>query len=155
MAYSAVWGAVQALKAGLSANKGLAAYRQGGGAIARSTWLRLYAEAQANQVINSAEAGRPLNRRPVASEISSITSVKATGFMQYVDVYVRDRVTGAVTAMPQAIKSDSLFSRQKVVADVLSRYSQSAEEDPGAYPQQILGAVYTGTASFSPGDTGE
>lgn len=153
MAYSAVWGAVQALKAGLSANKGLQAYRAGGGSIARQTWLRLYAEAQANQVISQAEAGRPMNRRPVAGEISTITSVRASGFMQYVDVYVRDRVTGAVTAMPQAIRTDSLFSRQKIVSDVLSRYAQSAEEDPGAYPQQILGAVYTGTAQFDPGTT--
>jgi hypothetical protein len=139
--------AVRALKQGLSARAGLSAYRSGGGRIADATWFRMYSEARESTLAQISELGRPLNRKPTGDEINTFTTKSATGYMQYVDIYVRDKETGLVSVRPYSLRSDRLYSRGKVVNDSLTAYSDAAE----AYGEQVLGAAYMSTYELVPG----
>jgi len=142
------WVAAQGIKQGLSANAALRALRAAGGAIARGTWLRLYAQTRAEMDAESAEVSRPLDRRPRASEITYYETKQATGYLQHVDIYVRDRATGEVLAQPYSVKSDSLMTRADVIETALEAYGQHAER----YGQTVLGATYTSTYLFAPSE---
>lgn len=140
------WSAVQAVKQGLSANKFLLALREAGVGVARATGLRLYAAAKSDLAAEGAEITRPLDRRPLAHEIQAYQAKVQTGFMQYVDVYVRDRATGEVFPVPYGVRSDVLLTRADVIATALDRYSVNAEK----YEQAVLGATYTSTYMYVP-----
>lgn len=140
------WQAVQAVKQGLSANKFLQVLKATGQGVARGTGLRLYAAAREDLAGEGAEITRPLDRRPRANEIRSYQTKTQSGYMQYVDVYVRDRNTGEVFPVPYGVRSDELMTRADVIATALEQYGRHAEK----YMQSVLGATYTSTYMFVP-----
>lgn len=118
--------------------------------IDRSTWARMVGEARTAIANKLAEVTRPLNRRPLPTEIVTYTSRRATGYLQWVDVYVKDRETGLVTTQPWNVKSRDLRSRQAVITEALSRY-QAATLPEGTFEGQIVvGASYAGTLQYIP-----
>lgn len=98
------------------------------------------------------EVTRPLNRKPLAHEINVMSTKKASGFMHYVDVMVKDRATGLVALRPYAVKSDVLLSRGQAVKKALAGFINAINNNPGEYPEQVLGAVYTATYQMIPGE---
>lgn len=147
MADYAVWAAIQAAKSGLSANAGLKAFQAGGGSIRRATWLRVYAEVKSSLADQVDEISRPLNRKPTGDEINVFSAVKATGYMQHVDIYVREKETGLVYARPYSIRTEDLMTRADVIETALSRFQDHAD----AYGEVVLGAAYVSTYIFAPG----
>jgi hypothetical protein len=89
----------------------------------------------------------PQHLRPVAGEISTWTTAKAKGFIQQVEVLVRDRASGEIVSVPFSLQGRSLVSRRSAIKAALSVYS---DENAVKYDQQILGAVYTGTYQAIP-----
>lgn len=142
-----IWQLADAARRGLSANRAYQELHLRGESLARSTFLKLYAEIQHDYALQVEELSKPLDTRPHASEIRPYVSQRETGFMQYVDVYVRDRVTGEVMAVPYGIRTDDLLTRADTLATALDAYGAHAER----YEQQVLGATYTSTYMFGPG----
>lgn len=142
------WEAIQAVKQGLSANKFIQALRDAGIGVARGTGLRIFAQAKEDLAAQGLEITRPLDRRPLVHEIKAYETKVQSGYMQYVDVYVKDRATGEVFPAPYGIRTDTLLTRADTIATALQRYAEHAE----MYGQQILGATYTSTYLFAPSE---
>lgn len=141
-----LWAAIRAAKAGLSANQGLEAAKAADVSIRRQDWLALYREVRAALKAGAIETMQPLGRRPYATEFKVMSTVEATGFMQYVDVWVKDRETGEIRIRPYSIRTDFVMTRADAVATTLDRMQEHAD----AYGERILGAVYTGTYILVP-----
>lgn len=136
------------INAGMSASAGLAAYRSAGGEVRTQTWYRLHGEAQAMLAGEVSEAAKPLNRLPTSDEITTWTTSTAAGFMQRVEVFVRDRATGEVTSKPWSTVGPGVVSRGAAVEAALGAY----EDNAGDYDEQVLGAAYVGTHELVPGE---
>ncbi len=139
--------ALHAVQEGWSAQAGVDRYRAEGGHIADSTWRKLYGEVQRMHAERGSALNEPQRLRPVASEIRTWTTSQAKGFVQQVEVLVRDRDTGEIISVPYSGMGRTLRSRIAVINEALSVYS---DENAVLYNQQILGAVYTGTYEASP-----
>jgi hypothetical protein len=154
MAISAVTVAVKAVKLGMSARAGLLAARAAGVGIRDATWFRIMGEVQRSLANQVSEPSRPLNRRPIGEEISTLTTKVATGYLQYVDVYVRDRASGAVSRRPYGVRSNTLLTRQAVIKRAVNAFQTFTSGPEPSYPEQVLGANYTTTYRMTP-DLGE
>lgn len=140
--------AVRTVRDGLSGRAGLAAYRAGGGSIRDATWFRMVAEARTAVAGRELEVGRPLDRRPVTGEFVQWTTQKARGFIQQVEVIVRDRDTGGVTPLPYSLSGTRTVTRQQAIDSALGHYNT---EGTDAARQVFLGAIYVGTYIMTPG----
>lgn len=147
MADVSVWRAAQAARQGLSANEAYRRAHAAGESMARGSFLKLYATIKADYAQQATEVTRPLNAKPTHAEIRPYVAANETGYMQYVDVFVKDRTTGEVFPRPYGIRTDDLMSRADVIETALAQYNRHAE----AYGEQILGAAYTSTYLYGPG----
>lgn len=143
---AAQW-ALLAVQEGWSATAGLDRYRAEGGHMANQTWYRLYGEIQGSVADRSDVMNQPLNLRPVASEIKTWSTKNATGYVQQVEVLVRERATGQIISVPFSVTGRSLVSRANALQQALDVYS---DDNAKKYNQQVLGAVYTGTYQAVP-----
>jgi hypothetical protein len=145
-----LWAAIRTVKDKVGTWKGYERYSEIDDSLSRSEWATTVAEARAALANRALEITRPLNRRPTQDEITTYASKKARGYMQQVEIYVRDRDTGLIESRHYVVKTDSLRSRQFIVDESLTRYQQAAEGNPDDYPEDILGAVYVGTHHMVP-----
>jgi hypothetical protein len=151
VAISAVTAAVKAVKSGMSARAGLVAARAAGVTIRDATWFRVVGEIQRSLTNQIGEASAPLNRRPLGAEISTLTTKQATGYVQYVDMFVRDRASGSVSIRPFAVRSNTLLTRQAVIARAMTAFQTFTTGPEPSYPEQVLGAAYVATYQMTPG----
>lgn len=133
-----------AAKSGLGSKAALAAYRQGGGRIDNNVWSQLFSQVRTALAAQQNEITRPLDRRPVASEILPFPTQKATGYAQFVDVYTRDEATGLVQSRPYMIRTDTLLTRGDVIETALDAFQSKADD----YGETVLGAAYVSTYLF-------
>jgi hypothetical protein len=143
---AAQW-ALLSVQEGWSARQGLQAYRDAGGRLANQSWYRLVGEIQASLADREGIYDEPLNLRPVASEIKTWSTAKAKGYIQQVEVLVRDKGTGQIISVPFSVQGRSLVSRRNAISQALDVYSDDNAE---RYNQQVLGAIYTGTYEARP-----
>jgi len=146
---SAAQWALYAIQQGWSATAGLDRFRAEGGHIANATWYRLTGELQRTISDRQDIYSQNVNLRPTASEIRTWTTSKARGYIQQVEVLVRDKATGEIISVPYSGLGRSLRSRRAVINEALSVYS---DENAERYGQQVLGAVYTGTYEAVPAE---
>lgn len=146
-----LWAAIRTVKSKLGTWAGYENFRALAPEVTRAEWARAIGDAKQALVNRSMELTRPLNRRPIGAEISRYTSVKQTGFLQQIDVYVRDRDTGLIETRPYTIKTRSLRSRQSIVNEGLGKYQNAIDTNPEDYPEEVLGAAYVGTYELVPG----
>lgn len=154
MASFPLWAAITTIKSKVGTWVGYEIAREADPNLTRQAWGTAIGQARAALANRIGEVTRPLNRRPVAGEITPYASRTATGFMQYVDVYTRDRDTGVVSPTPFAIRTDTLYSRQKVLTMALARYEAAALPDGTFEGEIIVGAAYAGTVEFIPMEEG-
>lgn len=145
-----LWAAIRTIKEGLSGRAGLAAYRSGGGSIRDATWFRLIGEARRSLSDAIAEVTRPLSRRPAGTEVTRMTTRTATGFIQQVDIFVRDRATGLIESRPHSIRTDVLLTRRAAVRDAVGLFQDAIDTNPDVYDEEVLGAAYVGTYELIP-----
>jgi hypothetical protein len=150
MASFPLWAAIRTIKSKLGTWVGYDRYSELDPTITRAQWATAVGQARAALANRVGELTRPLNRRPVAGEITDYTSRSATGFMQYVDVYVVDRDGGPPRAQPWAIRGDTLVSRQAAVTAALSRYEAATLPGGTFEGEMVIGAAYAGTVQFLP-----
>lgn len=138
------------IRAGLSATAALRDYRAAGGSIRDSVWRKLYAEQRDAVGAQLDEATAPLSAVPTAQEIMPMTTKRASGFMQTVDVYTRVKGTDVITSRAFMITVDDLMTRGEALSQALTTMQQAVDEE--RYDEVILGGVYTGTRSMTPGE---
>lgn len=148
---SAVTVAIATVKQGASARQGLKAARENGIQIRDATWFRLVSEVRVSLNVSIYEASLPLNRRPIANEISVMTTKQAKGWLQYADVFVRDKETGVVSIRPYAVRGTTLQTRGAIIRKAIDAMT-TASSPFGSFPDdQVLGAAYTATYQMTPG----
>lgn len=146
-----LWAAIRTVKDKVGTWAGYAHYSELDPSITREEWATSIAQARAALANRVLEITRPLSARPTgSSEITPYPSKKARGYMQQLEIFVRDRDTGIVESRHYVVKSDTLRSRAWVVAEGLNRYQRAVDESPDDYPEDILGAAYVGTHLMNP-----
>jgi hypothetical protein len=147
--------ALATLRQGLSARAGLKQFRAGGGRTTDATWFRVVAEARRSLGEQLAEANRPLNRRPSGHEITTMSTRTRTGFWQQVEVFVRNRATGAVESHPFVVRGDGLVTRQAAIRAAVDEWEAGIAGSVNVDEHEVLGAAYVSTLELRPGpDTG-
>lgn len=142
--------AVAAVAKGISAREGLRQFREAGGAIRDASWFQMVSQARVNYSLQIAEVTLPLSRRPIGNEIGALPTKVATGYVQYVDTFVRDKETGIVSIRHYAIRPTTLMSRGAAIKKALTAMGE-ATNPFGSFPDEtVLGAVYTATYQLTP-----
>jgi len=141
--------ALLAVEDGWSATAGLDRFRAEGGAIRNDTWYRMYSEIKTSLAGRAGTYNEPVNRIPTASEVKQWTTAHAKGYIQQVEVLVRDKTTGEVYSAPFSLAGKTLRSRAAVLKHALEQYTGDSEEK---YAQKVLGAIYTGTYQMIPNE---
>lgn len=145
-----LWAAIRAVKSKVGLGRTFDQLSEVDDTLTRADWERSVGEARAALANRASEVTMPLNRRPVAGEWATMTTKKASGFMQHVDVWVRDRDTGLIESRPYTIKTDTLRSRQSVVREAQLRFQAAIDANPNDYPEDIMAVQYTGTYQLVP-----
>ena len=130
----------------------VAAARAAGTKIADSTWYQMVGQVRSSLAGQLDEVTRPLGQRPGQHEIGGLGAKNARGYLQYIDIMVKDRETGVVSVRPYAVRTGSLLRRGQVVAKGLAAFQAAISENPDDYDEQVLGAVYTATYQFVPSE---
>jgi hypothetical protein len=143
---AAQW-ALMSVQEGVSARAGLAAYREAGGHLASQSWYRLVGEIQASLAAREGIYDEPLDLAPVASEVKVWSTARAKGYIQQVEVLVREKSTGQIISVPFSVQGRTLVTRREAIRQALGVYSDDNAEK---YDQQVLGAVYSGTYEARP-----
>lgn len=145
MAQFHVWAAIRTIKDKIGTWAGFDKYQEFDPDVTREEWASAIGQARNALANRNEEITRPLNRRPVGAEITPYTVKRGGGYLQQIEVFVKDRDTGLVESRPYVVKTDTLRSRQFIVNEGLSRYQNAVDTNPADYPEEILGAAYVGT----------
>jgi hypothetical protein len=153
MASFPLWAATRTVRSRIGTWVGFEQYAALDPSITRESWATAIGQARAALANRVGELSRPLNRRPTGlGEMTPYNSRTARGFMQYIDVFVRDRETGVITAMPWAIRTDTLMSRQAAINQGLARFEAATLPGGTFAGEVIVGAAYGGTVYFQPSE---
>lgn len=147
--------AYQFAKLNMSARAGLAAAREQGVKIRDATWFQVYSQARANITLQVLEPTLIVDSIPARHTIGELRTKAATGYLQYSQVYVRDRETGVVSTRPFAVRTNQLHTRATVIQKALDAYTAQATPSGNYAGEQIIGAAYTNTLQMFPALPGE
>lgn len=152
MASFPLWAAIRTVKSKLGTWVGFEQYSELDDTITRDDWARAIGQARAALANRIGELTRPLNRRPLRGtpEVTPYTAKRATGFMQYVDVYVIPREGGEPEVRPWSMRTDTLRSRQAVVNAAWARYEAATLPEGTFEGETVVGVGYAGTVEFIP-----
>lgn len=146
-----LWAAIKTIKARIGTWVGLTQVQTIAPDVTRQEWAQSIGQARAALANRVSELTRPLNRRPLPSETIQYNTVRQSGFLQQLEIYVRDRDTGLIEARPYSLRTNTLMSRQTVINRGLTAYNFAAALNPDEYPEEVLGAAYAGTFEMIPG----
>lgn len=114
--------------------------------VTREQWSRAVTEAKTALAARIDELTRPLNRRPNASEFGpTIVRNSNANYWQHIEIYVRDKATGARAIRHFTTKTDTLRSRISVINDWIQHLQSQIDARPEDYPVDIIGFAYIGT----------
>lgn len=150
MAQFHVWAAIRTLKDKIGTWAGFDRYSEYDPDVTREEWAAAIGQARAALANRTEEITKPLNRRPVGSEITPMPTKGPRGYLQQIEVYVRDKDTGLIDTRYYTVKTQTLRSRQFIVNEALRKYQEAIDANPGDYPEEILGAAYIGTHQMTP-----
>lgn len=136
----------------LSATAALKQFRAAGGHMATGSWYRMWGEVENERALGGIEYGRPLHLKPTTDEILTMTTRRASGYMQRVQVFGRT-VNGDVISKTIDVRGDSLIARKNAITkaeNIVKGIESSSGRDTGSLPVQVLGGVYGGTFELIP-----
>lgn len=139
-----------AIRQGMNATAALRDYRNAGGSIRDSVWRSLYAEQQTSVSHQLDEMTAPLTSTPQAHEITQMTTKRKEGYLQLVDVYVREKGTDVVITRPFMLSGTDLMTRGDALTTALTMMQTAVDQQ--RYEQVLLGGVYVGTRNMVPGE---
>ena len=157
MALSPLWLAYRVVADNISANAGYRMAREAGIPIRRQSFLRMVGEVRAHYGNRISELDQPLAAKPRPQQIDPLPTRTKTGFIHYVDVYVRDKDDGTYKVRQQAVHSDTLLSRDNAVEIAVNRYNTAVDRSKvspaqwGTDPREVAeGGIYITTQQFTP-----
>lgn len=146
MASFIVSAAIRAVKSRTGVNKAFASITDLVPEITQAEWAQAVGEARAALANRVLESTRALNRRPVAAEFGPPLSRKSGAkFWQTVEIFVRDRETGARGVFRYTHRTDILRSRMVAVSAGIEKIQGIIDSNTVEYPLDIIGFEYTGT----------
>lgn len=137
----------QLVKAGLSGNAIQDRLRQEGWGMRRESAQDLIRQIRNTLKTQATGIDRDGSRKPFRKEILFMATALESGFLQYVDIWVKVDATGEIYPRPFTIKTDQLWTHDDVIATALDRYADMAPD----YGEKILGASYMATYEMVPG----
>lgn len=140
-----IWAASRTLKGKLGLARGLEIARRLNPHITDAEWREAIAQARAILADKTSELSRPLNRRPVAGEYLPFKVKNPNGWIQQIEVFVRDLDTGTIEARPWSLKTETLRARMNVIKEGLEQFRSAIADNPEKYREEVLYAAYTGT----------
>lgn len=146
---SSAQAALATILEGQSATAGLAWFREQGGHVANQVWYGLRSTLEASISEREGIYAEPQHLRPTAQQITQMQTRDAKGYMQQVEVLVRQKGSTDIISVPYTSIGRQLRSRQAIVREALDIYSGDNAEK---YGQVVLGAVYTGTYEAVPAE---
>lgn len=157
MAQGTLWIAQWAVRNGLSANAGLRVAQDMGLGVRRETWLSMYGQVRNRYAVRAATLGALMSAIPSGPDVTPIPTKQAEGFVQYVDIWLRDKGSGEPRVREQSLRTDTLLSREQAVDILVSRYRGAVDRSkvsPGLWgttpDEVVIGGIYTGTIQFVP-----
>jgi hypothetical protein len=139
---------IRAIKEGLSANESLRQLRAAGMGIRRQDWLTLMREVRLHlETQGSGQFYAAWDRKPSGNELLIWSAPSATGFMQYINIWVKDRTTGEISIRPYGLRTDDLMTHGDAIETAIDQFGRHAPD----YGETILGASYGSTYIFGPG----
>lgn len=139
------------IRQGLSANAALSEFRNAGGSMRRSVWLKLYAEQRVAVDSQLMEMTAPLSAIPSRQEMVPMTTKRKAGYLQTLDIYTKLKGTDVVTVKPFMFSGSDLMSRGEALTKALTMMQTAVDDE--RYEETVLGGVYTGTRIMTPGET--
>lgn len=146
-------GLIQRLaEAGESSSRSLSEYRAAGGRIRTQTWYRMWGEIENERSLAGIEEGQPLHLKPTGDEIMQMTTRRASGYMQRVQVFGRT-AQGDVMTKTIDLRTGDLVSRRNAIGKamgVVEGIESESGRETGSVPVAVVGAVYGGTYELNP-----
>lgn len=154
---STLWVAQFGVKHGLSANEALRIAQGLGVGIRRADFLSAYGQIKVNNTYRAAAISTIITAFPSNTEIGKLPTNTATGYVQYVDLFLRDKAGGPVYTRHQALRTDTLFSKEGAIDFLTSKYRTAIDNAKVRAPQWgtgtdevVIGGIYIGTHQFEP-----
>lgn len=145
-----VWAAVRTLRGHLGLANGKAMAMLKNVHLTDDEWDAAVAKARQIIANRQNELTRNLSARPIAHEILPFPVNNPGGYIQQVDVFVRDVDTGVIEARHFSYKTDTLRRRLDVNKEVWNMFLQGIADNPGEYPEEVVGVAYVGTHQLVP-----
>jgi hypothetical protein len=145
-----VWAAVRTLRGHIGMENGFGIASRLNPELTREDWNDAIAKARAVIVNKSNELTRNLAAKPRAGEILPFNVKSPGGYIQQVEVFVKDNDTGLIDVRPHSLKTDTLRRRMDVAKEVWKLFQDSIDASPEEYPQTVIGVAYTGTYQLLP-----
>lgn len=157
MSISPLWLAYRTVADGLSANAGYRMAREAGVPVRRQSFLRMVGQIRNHYATRLNELDKPLAARPGQGEVFPLPTKTKTGYIHYVDVFVKDKDTGQFKVREQAVHSSTLLSRDTAVKLAVDRYNVAVDRSKVAPAQwgtdpreRAEGGIYVTTHVFTP-----
>lgn len=122
-------------------------FREAGGRMRTQTWYRMWGEVTNERALGGIEEGAPLNQVPGRTETLTMTTRRAKGYMQRVQVVGRDISGNAITKTID-IRTPELMTRSDAIGkatDIVEGIESATGRQTGSLPVAVLGAFYGGT----------
>lgn len=153
-----MWFAHWTVRNGVSANAGLKIAQEQGFGVRRATWLQAVGQLRANAAIRQASFEALFVNLPKGNEIEKLPSSVSTKYVQYVDLYVRDKATGELSVKQRSLITDTLLTRDEAIDFIVDR-ERSAVATAGfrgptwdTQPNSVVeSGIYKATHQFVPG----
>jgi hypothetical protein len=140
------------VESGNTSSGTLREFREAGGKIRTQTWYRLWGEVENERSLSGIETGKPLHLKPVGEDILQMTTRRARGFMQRVQVIGRT-IQGDVVTKTIDIRSPDLVSRKNAIGKamgIVEGIESDTGRETGSVPVAVITGFYGGTFQLNP-----
>lgn len=139
-------------ESGLTSTQALSEFRAAGGKMRTANWYRMWGEVENERSLSGIETGKPLHLRPTQDDIIPVTTRRASGYMQRVQVVALGS-DGNMLTKTIDVRSRNLISRknaiiraERIVEGITTSGSEGAEQ----YYHAVVTAFYGGTYELNP-----
>lgn len=133
--------AARAVREGISTRQTLRDLRNAGFAVTDKTFYKLVSSVRSDFETRKTVADAPLDRKPRGTEILPFASLKESGYLQQVDVWVYNKNLGISYPRAYSIRTDTLLTHGDAIETAMGVMEDHAQD----YDETVLGASYIGT----------
>lgn len=136
----------------LTSDQAYAEFVKAGGNMRPETWQRMWGEVENEKSFSGIETGAPLHLKPVEGEIIAMTTRRASGYMQRVQV-VAEMQDGSLVTKTIDVRSKTLMARKTAMAkaeQIAEGITASGSEGKEQYYQSVVATFYGGTYELNP-----